>query len=149
MKSMMNKMKEFFNPQDEYDEDELEEMEAQRAEVKPRQVIQPVPQQQQPSRVVPMGSSVGKQEILNLTMSSYDMTGEISNYIKARKPIVVNMQELNKLEVQRAVDYLTGACYALNGSVEKVAENIFIFAPEHINVSPEQVKQKNIWPTIS
>lgn len=148
MKSVMNKMKDFFMPQDEYDEEELEEMEAPRVEQKPRQVIQPVPHQQT-GRVVPMGSGTGKQEILNLTMSGYEMTGEISNYIKARKPIVVNMQKLDQLEVQRAVDYLTGACYALNGSVEKVAENIFIFAPEHINVSPEQVKQKNIWPAVN
>lgn len=147
MKSMMNKMKDFFMPQDEYDEEEIEEME-QRQEIKPRQVMQPVPHQSS-SRVVPMNNQVGKQEILNLTMSTYDMTGEISNYIKARKPIVVNMQELDKLEVQRAVDYLTGACYALNGSVEKVADNIFIFAPEHINVSPEQVKQKTIWPSVN
>lgn len=147
MKSMMNKMKDFFMPQDEYDDEEIEEME-QRQEPKQRQVMQPVPHQSS-SRVVSMKSQIGKQEILNLTMSSYDMTGEISNYIKARKPIVVNMQELEKLEVQRAVDYLTGACYALNGSVEKVADNIFIFAPEHINVSPEQVKQKTIWPAVN
>ena len=145
MKSMMNKMKDFFMPQDEYEEEELEEME-QRTEPKPRPAMQPVVPK--PARVVPMGNPVGRQEILNLTMSSYDMTGEISNYIKARKPIVVNMQQLDATEVQRAVDYLTGACYALNGSVEKVAENIFIFAPEHISVSPEQVKQKNIWPSI-
>lgn len=146
MKTMMNKMKDFFMPQDEYDEEELEEME-QRPEQKPRQVMQPV-MPQATGRVVPMGNAVGKQEILNLTMSSYDMTGEISNYIKARKPIVVNMQQLDKMEVQRAVDYLTGACYALNGTVEKVADNIFIFAPEHISVSPEQIKQKNIWPSL-
>lgn len=146
MKSMMTKMKDFFMPQDEFEEEE----EGQEPEVKQEPIpkhrlvsqgaIQPKTLQVNPS---------GQLEILNFTMSNYDMTGEVCAYIKNRKPVIVNMQKLTPAEVQRAVDYLTGACYALNGTVERVGENnIFIFAPEHVNISPEQIKQKNIWPVI-
>ncbi|MGL4799038.1 MAG: cell division protein SepF [Cellulosilyticaceae bacterium] len=150
MKNVMNKMKDFLMPQDEYDdEDELEEIEHKSEPVMPkhRTVIQaPI---QQP-KLVPMGGANGasKMEILNFTMTSYDMTGEVFNYIKSKKPVIVNMQQLNAAEVQRAVDYLTGACYALNGAVERVAENIFVFAPEDVNLSPDSIKQKNTWPII-
>ncbi|MGL5677130.1 MAG: cell division protein SepF [Cellulosilyticaceae bacterium] len=150
MKNVMNKMKDFLMPQDEYDdEDELEEIEHKSEPVMPkhRTVIQaPI---QQP-KLVPMGGTngAGKMEILNFTMTSYDMTGEVFNYIKSKKPVIVNMQQLNAAEVQRAVDYLTGACYALNGAVERVAENIFVFAPEDVNLSPDSIKQKNTWPII-
>lgn len=87
----------------------------------------------------------GKMDIMNFKMLKYEVTGEICGYIKARKPVVVNMQMLEKASAQRALDYLTGATFALDGSVEKIAENIFIFSPEHINVSTvsEELKQKS------
>jgi cell division inhibitor SepF len=37
------------------------------------------------------------------------------------------------------VDFLTGAVYALNGSVQKIAEGIFIFAPENVEIHAEDV----------
>lgn len=150
MKNMMNKMKDFLMPQDEYeDEDELEEIEYKQEPLMPKHrqsMPSPVPQ----PKLVPVGGqNLGsKMEILNFTMSSYEMTGEVFNYIKNRKPIIVNMQQMNAADVQRAVDYLTGACFALNGAVERVAENIFVFAPENVNLSPENIKQKNTWPAV-
>lgn len=146
MKSMMTRMKDFFMPQDEFDDDEeIEEVETKQEVLHKHRPPMVAPIQ---SRVVSMNQGP-QMEILNFTMTSYDMTGEISSYIKGRKPIIVNMQNLTPAEVQRAVDYLTGACYALDGTVQRVADNnIFIFAPENVNVTPEQIKQKNIWPAI-
>ena len=34
----------------------------------------------------------------------------------------------------------------LNGSVEKVTDHIFIFAPEHVNINPEKIKQRSGFP---
>ena len=141
MSGFMSKFKNIFVPEDEYDEDEYEEME-QEEEVVPRSsshTVQPVPV------AVPKVVSLNqpnRMELLNFTMLSYDMTGEICGYIKNKKPIIVNMEKLAPHEMQRAVDYLTGACFALNGSVEKVTDNIFIFAPEHVNINPEKIKSK-------
>lgn len=150
MKSMMTRMKDFFMPQDEFDEeDDVEEIEVKQEVVHKQRVPMPSPMvSSMQAKVLPMNQSI-QLEILNFTMTSYEMTGEICSYVKGRKPIIVNMQSLNQSEVQRAVDYLTGACYALNGTVERVADNnIFIFAPENVNINPEHMKQKNIWPAI-
>ena len=145
MSGFMSKFKNIFSPEDEYDEDEYEEME-QEEEVAPRMsnhMVHPTP------IAVPKVVSLNqpnRMELLNFTMLSYDMTGEICGYIKNRKPIIVNMEKLAPHEMQRAVDYLTGACFALNGSVEKVTDNIFIFAPEHVNINPEKIRQKSGFP---
>jgi cell division inhibitor SepF len=138
----MSRLRNMFSPQDEYDDDELEDMERESEPVN-RNLGHAVPLTQ--AKVVPLNQA-NKMEILNFTMLSYDMTGEICSYIKAKKPIIVNMEKIAQHEMQRAVDYLTGACCALNGSVEKITENIFIFVPEHVNVNPEKLKQKNIFP---
>ena len=144
MKSMMTKMKDFFMPQDEYEEEY--EYEEEKEPIQKQRVS--LPNLGQSPKVLPLNQT-NQMEILNLTMSSYEMTGEVSSYIKNRKPIIVNMQKLAPEEIQRAVDFLTGACYALDGTVERVGDqHIFIFAPQNISIAPEQVKQKNIWPTI-
>lgn len=145
MSGFMSKFKNIFVPEDEYDEEEYEEMEEEQ-EVTPRanaHTTHPAPM------TVPKVVSLNqpnRMELLNFTMLSYDMTGEICGYIKNKKPIIVNMEKLVPHEMQRAVDYLTGACFALNGTVEKVTDNIFIFAPEHVNINPEKLKQRTGFP---
>ncbi|MDA3732562.1 cell division protein SepF [Niameybacter massiliensis] len=157
MKAIMTRMKDilFSNEDFEDEEDEFEETQPMQQEP-----IQPRPRpastlnmpQMQP-RLAPVtpaptqASTKEKMEILNFTMSAYEMTGEVATYIKNRKPIIVNMKNLTPGEVQRAVDYLTGACFALNGTVECITDQIYIFAPESVNITPEVIKQKNMWPT--
>lgn len=145
MSGFMSKFKNIFVPEDEYDEDDYEEMEEEEEAPKhaSSHTVHPAP------IAVPKVVSLNqpnRMEILNFTMLSYDMTGEICGYIKNKKPIIVNMEKLAPHEMQRAVDYLTGACFALNGSVEKVTDNIFIFAPEHVNINPEKIKQRSGFP---
>lgn len=149
MGSFMSRLRNIFLPQDDYDDDEeMDDTPSMPRESEPvSRSMGNMTSINQP-KVVALNPT-NKIEILNFTMTSYDMTGEICNYIKAKKPIIVNMEKIAQHEMQRAVDYLTGACYALNGTVEKVTDNIFIFAPEHVNINPEKLKQKNIFsPTL-
>lgn len=145
MSGFMSKFKNIFVPEDEYDEDDYEEMEEEQ-EVTSRASMHTSHSAPMTVPKVVSLNQPNRMELLNFTMLSYDMTGEICGYIKNRKPIIVNMEKLVPHEMQRAVDYLTGACFALNGTVEKVTDNIFIFAPEHVNINPEKLKQRTGFP---
>lgn len=148
MNKLMSKIRTMWSPEDGYDEDEYDE-EAEE-ETKPNNVNQVVhtPAPVATPKVVTLNNQSNRMEILNFTMLGYDMTGEIAGYIKGKKPIIVNMEKLAPHEMQRAVDYLTGASFALNGNVEKVTDNIFIFAPENVNINPDKVKQRSGFPPI-
>nr|WP_307989465.1 cell division protein SepF [uncultured Niameybacter sp.] len=152
MKALMTRMKDLlgFNEDFEDEEDDYEEtQQIQEPAPRPRpaSTLSMPPSQPRLAPVTPAPTK-DKMEILNFTMSNYEMTGEVATYIKNRKPIIVNMKNLTPGEVQRAVDYLTGACYALNGTVECITEQIYIFAPESVNITPEAIKQKNVWPMV-
>lgn len=97
-------------------------------------------------KVTPMHSN-DKMEILNFTLDDYALTGNVCKHIKSRKPIVVNMNKLDVAQRQRALDYLTGATHALNGTITRVADNIFIFAPENVEVNADKAisKQRSNW----
>jgi len=62
--------------------------------------------------------------------------------LKAKKPVIINLENTETDVARKIFDFLSGATYALNGNVQKVANNIFIFAPENVDVSHSQ-SQKN------
>ena len=55
--------------------------------------------------------------------------------LKAKKPVIINLEKIETDTARKIFDFLSGATYALNGNVQKVANNIFIFAPENVDVA--------------
>ncbi|HEX7056147.1 MAG TPA: cell division protein SepF [Bacilli bacterium] len=65
---------------------------------------------------------------------SYDETQQIADHLRARRAVVVNLQRVRPDIAVRIVDFLSGTIYALNGSIAKVGTNIFLCAPESVEV---------------
>lgn len=65
---------------------------------------------------------------------SYEDTQAIIDNLKNRKPIIVNMEELDVDCAQRILDFLSGAVYALSGTMCKVSRGIFVVAPNNYDV---------------
>ena len=65
---------------------------------------------------------------------SYEDTQNIIDNIKNRKPVIVNMEELEIECAQRILDFLSGAVYALNGTMSKISRGIFVVAPNNYDV---------------
>ena len=53
-------------------------------------------------------------------------------------PIIINLEKIETETAKKIFDFLSGATYALNGNVQKVANNIFIFAPESVDIAAGQ-----------
>ena len=50
-------------------------------------------------------------------------------------------------DAQRIMDFLSGTCYSLEGSIQRVANNIFVIAPENVDISgdfKEELKTKGV-----
>ena len=61
------------------------------------------------------------------------------------KVIVVNLEKVPFPVGQRIMDFLSGTCYSLEGSIQRVAHNIFVIAPENVDISAhfkEELKTK-------
>ena len=65
---------------------------------------------------------------------SYEDTQNIIDNLKARKPVIVNMEELEIDCAQRILDFMAGAIYALNGTIYKISRGIFVVAPANYDV---------------
>ncbi|HAN09394.1 MAG TPA: hypothetical protein DCP90_02140 [Clostridiales bacterium] len=68
---------------------------------------------------------------------SYEEAREVCDYVRARKPVVVNLENMDHTVGQRVMDFLSGSCYSLNGDIKRVTKNIFVFAPDNVDISSE------------
>lgn len=65
---------------------------------------------------------------------SYDEAQGIADEIRNRRSVVVNLQRVECDLGLRIVDFLSGTVYALSGSISKLGPNIYLCAPENVEV---------------
>lgn len=77
----------------------------------------------------------GKSEVYVIKPQEISESQTVTDFLKNGKTIVINMEGLELAPAQRIIDFIGGAVYALNGSLQAISANIFIAAPETIEVS--------------
>lgn len=79
---------------------------------------------------------------------TFDETKSITDNLKNRRPVIINLEQAEADLAQRVIDFVSGATYALNGSMQKVGNGIFLFVPNNMDISNElreQVKEKGMF----
>ena len=66
---------------------------------------------------------------------SYDDAQNVIDNLRAGKPVVVNLSVLEIDTAQRVLDFISGAIYSLNGSIQGWIKGIFVVAPANVDVS--------------
>ena len=102
-----------------------------RAETRDNKVLS-MQQQQQPGKTASRYSNAFK--LVVIEPDSFDECPKLVDSLKARKPIIINLEKVESDTARKVFDFLSGATYALNGNVQKVAANIFVFAPENVDI---------------
>lgn len=74
-------------------------------------------------------------QVVIIKPEKYEDAQDICDQIKTKRPVVVNLENVEFPTAQRIMDFLSGTCYSLEGSIQRVANNIFIIAPENVEVS--------------
>lgn len=85
--------------------------------------------------------SAVSQKIVVVKMDSYTGAKVIIDHLKAKTPVVFNIARLDRAEAARAVDVVYGASYALDGSMQKVSNDIFIVTPYGTEITGDITEQ--------
>lgn len=81
--------------------------------------------------------------------NTFDDAKDICDHLKSNKPVVINLEGIEKHDAQRIIDFLSGSIYALDGSIQKVSCDIFVIAPNSVDVSgdlDEEIRNKTVFP---
>ena len=72
----------------------------------------------------------------------YETDGpKIIDDILSNKVVVLNLEMVNSDLRRQIFDFVSGAVYALNGSVEKVTKGIFVISPSGVQVDSSMTEQ--------
>ncbi len=61
----------------------------------------------------------------------------VADEFKRQVPVVLNLQTVDRDLARRLIDFASGICYALDGSMEKLASQVFLLIPASMEVSDE------------
>ena len=76
----------------------------------------------------------GKQEVVLFHAKTFDDAAKAADELCKRKAVILNMENVDKALTRRVVDFLSGAVYALDGRVKKVAQSTYLFCPHNMDV---------------
>jgi len=73
--------------------------------------------------------------------TNFEDAQELADSLKNRRQVVVNLNNTDTEVARRLIDFLSGTAYALDGSTQKLGEDIFLFAPSNVEISREPKMQ--------
>jgi cell division inhibitor SepF len=59
----------------------------------------------------------------------FDSAQEIADKFKEGQPVIMNLEATERDVSRRLIDFASGLCYGLNGSMEKVASGVYLLKP--------------------
>lgn len=73
-------------------------------------------------------------KVVVIQLQSFEDAKDIADHLKSKKPVVINLENLEKDVSRRVVDFLSGAVYGVDGNIQKVANGIFLIAPYNVGI---------------
>jgi cell division inhibitor SepF len=156
--SIVQKFKSFwFGPQDNYEREDFEDLFEASDDVyatngqlaldkapvdmsKQSRVITTQPS----TKVVDHPSAQPSSEVLVIEPRAFEESLDIVEHLRTRKSVLLNLHMLDNEGSQRVVDFLSGACHAIDGHQQKIGDGVFLFAPSTVVINSESTSSKAI-----
>lgn len=90
-----------------------------------------------PKRKATGGAAGGKMMKVIKAKSSEDGR-DIADYLKEGYNVVLNVEEIERTELFRLIDFLMGALYVLGGEMNRVAQKTLVLSPRQGEMSFEE-----------
>lgn len=148
--SMKNKIKNFFYLEEDEETVEVpapspvnlpkEQQIAKSRVKKERKVVEvEAPVTQPPRNVVSLqaANSLKNSKVVIVEPRVYAEAQDISEHLKNKRAIIVNLQRIDREAGIRIIDFLSGTVYALGGDIQRIGTDIFLCTPENVEVSGE------------
>lgn len=82
----------------------------------------------------------GSAQVVLLEPDKISDAKEICTELKNGKTVVINVERLNKTDVMRVCDFVSGATYALGGKMKEISENVLVIAPSNVDIKTTEIE---------
>lgn len=150
--SLKSKFQNFFYLDEEEEKLQGNQQQTQERQLK-KEVRQPMIEQQKPHRpkkrkqpaasereqesprIVSLQSAQKSSKVVLVEPRVYAEAQDISEQLKNKRAVVVNLQRIDREQGVRIIDFLSGTVYALGGDIQRIGTDIFLCAPENVEVA--------------
>jgi len=88
------------------------------------------------NKVVPITSNTKDAlRVVLVEPISFDDCQIISDHLKSRRSVIINLEALDLSTARRIIDFVGGTAYALEGSMQKAGGSIFVAVPSHVEIT--------------
>ena len=92
------------------------------------------------SKITPMrssrkGSQAANMEVCVIRPTSMEDTREIADTLVDNSTVILNLEGIDMELAQRIIDFTSGACYSLGGSLQQVSSYIFVLGPYNVDIT--------------
>jgi cell division inhibitor SepF len=91
--------------------------------------VHPRPSNPSRSPVTTRGGSSMSSDPHTVRPRRFDSAQEIADKFKEGQPVIMNLEATEREVSRRLIDFASGLCYGLNGSMEKVASGVYLLKP--------------------
>ncbi|TAF53391.1 MAG: cell division protein SepF [Oscillatoriales cyanobacterium] len=91
----------------------------------------------QSSNVIGLPGVGSASEVVVMEPRTFEEMPQAIQALRERKSVVLNLTIMDPDQAQRAVDFIAGGTYALDGHQERIGESIFLFTPNCVQVSTQ------------
>lgn len=86
------------------------------------------------TKVIPMNTSVSSSKMVITQPTCYEDVEEIGAYLKNKKSVIINLENVGKEDARRVLDFLSGATFMIEGTIQRVSNLIYLMAPRSVEI---------------
>ena len=86
------------------------------------------------SKVIPMSSSLSSSKMVITQPTCYDEVEGIGDYLKTKRSIIINLENVSKEDARRILDFLSGATFMVDGTIQRVSNLIYLITPKNVEI---------------
>lgn len=94
------------------------------------------------TKVIPMSNAMSSSRMVITQPTCYEDVQEVGDYLKAKKSVIINLENTGKDDARRIIDFLSGATFMIEGTIQKVSNLIYLIAPRTVEIQNDLEKSQ-------
>jgi cell division inhibitor SepF len=82
-----------------------------------------------PKQAAGRAPAAGPNEPTTVRPRRFDQAQEVADRFKEGNPVIMNLEGADREVARRLIDFASGLCYGLDGTMEKVASGVYLLKP--------------------
>lgn len=86
------------------------------------------------TKVIPMNTAISSSKMVITQPTCFEDVREVGDYLKNKKSVIINLENTEKEDARRILDFLSGSIFMIEGTLQKVSNLIYLMTPKNVEI---------------